>query len=162
MKPKPPVTKRQLDFDLRDIHVEFASEGATSVFLPAAAYTLVRVVAKLLTLLVPMSGTMAFLTTIAWLVAALFVFVVVTWFRDDSWLAAGILIGATFLGGGLLADIVGRLLAPGTFVDAVLSVAGASLNMLVRALLLVPLAGGLVAGTRWLTGEMRRNGVLES
>src|SRR5579884_3109255 len=95
-----PARKRQLDFGFTNVRVEFASDGATSMFIPVVIYTAVRVVAKLATALLWMSAGMAFLTTVVWLVAAIYLFVVVTWQRDDNWLAAGILIAATFLGGG--------------------------------------------------------------
>ena len=155
MNRKQPATKRpqKFEIDFQGVRIEFASEGAAPVVMPALAYTGVRVAAKLLTAFVPMSAAMAFLTTILWLVAALYLFVVVTWQRDDNWLAAGLLIAGTFVGGGLLADIVGVALAPASIGD----VTGAFTQMVVRALLIVPLSGGAVAGARWLTGELSRS-----
>jgi hypothetical protein len=154
--------KRQLDFGLASVRVEFASSGATSLFIPVVIYTAVRLVAKLATALLWMSASMAFLTTIVWLAAAIYLFVVVTWLRDDNWLGAGILIAATFLGGGLTAEVFRLLVAPGAFSDVVLAIASSFLQMFIRSLLLVPLAGGLVAGARWVTGELRRSGAWSS
>jgi len=157
MKRNQPATggKRQFDFGLANLRVEFASEGATSLFIPVVIYTAVRLVAKLATALLWMSAAMAFLATIVWLVAAVYLFVVVTWQRDDNWLAAGILIAATFLGGGITAEIFRLLVAPAAFIDVVLAIASSFLQMFIRSLLLVPLAGSLVAGARWVTGEIR-------
>ena len=161
-KKQPPPKKRSFSFDLSDIRIEFASDDSASVFTPAVAYAGVRVGAKLLTVLVPMSSFTAFLTTLAWLAAAIYLFIVVTWQRDDNWLGAGILIGATFLGGGLVAELFGRLIGPGSLGDAALALTSNAFQMVVRALLLVPLSGGFVAGARWLTGEARRSDAFTS
>jgi hypothetical protein len=161
-KTQTPARKRPFNIELGKVRVEFASDDAAPVMVPAFAYIAVRVVARVLTAIVPMSAMMALVTTLLWFAAALFLFIIVTWQRDDNWLAAGMLIGATFLGGGVLAETVGRVLAPGTFVDAMLAVGGASLQMLLRALLLVPVAGGFVAGARWLTTEVSRSDALNS
>jgi hypothetical protein len=157
MKRKQPATKRQLDIDLGSIRVDFAGEGSAPLSTPVLAYVAVRLVAKLVTTFLPMSATMAFVTTIFWFAAALYLFVVVTWQRDDNWLAAGLLIAGTFLGGGVIADAVGRVLSPGSFGDAVLGVGGSFIQMLIRAVLIAPLSGGAVAGARWLTSEVRRS-----
>lgn len=157
-----PAAKRQLGFDATTFRVAFASDGSTSLFLPVVLYTAVRLVAKLATALLWMSAGMAFLTTLVWVAAAIYLFVVVTWQRDDSWLAAGILIAVTFLGGGLIAEVFRLVIAPGTFGDLVLAAASSFLQMFVRSLLLVLLAGSLVAGARWVTSEIRGSGVWSS
>jgi hypothetical protein len=157
-----PVGKRQLGLDLGALRVEFAADDATSLFLPVVAYMGVRIVAKLATALLWMSASMAFLTTIVWLAAAIYLFTVVTWFRDDNWLAAGILIAVTFFVGGLVAELFRIIIAPGSFNDVLLALAGSSLQMLGRSLLLVPLAGSLVAGARWVTAELGGSGALSS
>jgi len=157
MNRKQAAPKRQFELDFQGIRVEFTSEGAAPVVMPALAYTGVRVAAKLLTAFVPMSAAMAFLTTILWLAAALYLFVVVTWQRDDNWLGAGLLIAGTFLVGGLIADAFGVVLAPASFGDAVLGVGAGFTQMIVRALLIAPLSGGAVAGARWLTNELIRS-----
>jgi hypothetical protein len=155
-KTRPVAKKRPFDIDLGDVRVEFAGEGAASLSVPAIAYIAVRVVAKMLTMLVPMSAFAALLTTFVWLAAALYLFVVVTWLRDDNWLGAGILIGATFFSGGALAELCAWVIAPGSSGSA-LAVGGSFLQTLVRAVLLVPLAGGFAAGARWLTTEIQRS-----
>jgi hypothetical protein len=162
MPKQPRPTKSSFNIDLSDLRIEFAGDDSASIFMPAVVYAAVRVVAKLLTVLVPMSSFAAFLTTILWLAVAIYLFIVVTWQRDDNWLGAGILIGATFLGGGLLAELIGRIIGPGSLGDAAIAVASNSFQMVVRALLLVPLSGAFVAGARWLTGEVRSSGAWNS
>lgn len=153
-KPTAAAKRRQLDLDLGSFRVEFASDGAASLFMPVVVYVAVRIAAKLVTALLWMSAGTAFLTTILWLAAAIYLFAVITWQRDDNWLAAGILIAATFLAGGLIADLFRLVIAPGSFADVALGMASSFVQMFVRSLLLVPLAGSLVAGARWVTGEM--------
>ena len=64
--------------------------------------------------------------------------------------------------GGLIAELMGRVLLPGPFVEAVIAMGNASMWMAFRAIVLVPLAGGAVAGARWLTHEGRRSGAWSS
>lgn len=154
MKKPPAAAKKRLDLSLGGIRVEFASDGATSLFMPVVVYAVVRIVAKLVTALFWMSAGTAFLTTMVWLAAAIYLFAVVTWQRDDNWLAAGILVAATFLGAGLVADLLRLVIAPGSFNDVALGMASSLVQMLIRGLLLVPLVGSLVAGARWVTGEL--------
>lgn len=132
------------------------------MLLPAAVYTMVRTVAKLLTTLAPMSATAAFLTSLLWLVAAIYVVGVVIWLRDDNWLGAGLIIAATIFCGGVVADLAGRLVMPADIGAALLGAASNAVTLLIRALILMPLAGGVVAGARWLTNELKRSGALSS
>lgn len=145
-----------------NFRIEFDGPDAASVLLPAAVYTMVRTVAKLLTTLAPMSATAAFLTSLLWLVAAVYVIGVVTWLRDDSWLAAGMLIALTVLCGGVVADLAGRLVMPAGIGAALLSAASNAAVLALRALILMPFAGGVVAGARWITDELKRTGALTS
>ena len=145
-----------------DFRIEFDGPEAASALLPAAVYTMVRTVAKLLTTLAPMSASAAFLTSLLWLVAAVYVFSIVTWFRDDSWLAAGMIIALTVFLGGVVADLAGRLVMPAGLVAGLVGAASATATMFIRALILMPLAGGVVAGARWLTDELKRSGALSS
>ena len=142
-----------------DVRIEFARADAESALLPALGYVAVRAVARLLTALLPMSTFVALLAALLWFAAALYLFVVVTWQRDDTWVAAGIIIGATVLCGGVVADCVSRLIGPDPLGKALLASAGAALWLVLRAVVVAPLAGGFVAGARWITGEVRRSGV---
>src|SRR5579872_5967086 len=138
-----------------DFRIEFDGPDAASALLPAVVYTMVRTVAKLLTTLAPMSASAAFLTSLLWLVAAVYVFGIVTWFRDDSWLAAGMIIALTVFLGGVVADLAGRLVMPAGIVAALMGAATTTMTLFIRALILMPLAGGVVAGARWLTDELK-------
>ena len=53
----------------------------------------VLTLANLVSTLAPKSALLALLAVLVWFAAALFVFVVVTWFRQDHWLKAGFIIG---------------------------------------------------------------------
>lgn len=132
--------------------------GATSPMVPALSYVAVVTVVDLVTGLAPKSGFLAFLGILVWLAAALFLFGVVTWLRDDDWLAAGFLIGLTVMLGGLFATVVARIVTTGSIGEAVFIAAGAPLNLLLRAIVAVPLCGAVVKlarmATEWLMGEL--------
>ena len=145
-----------------DFRIQLDGPEAASALLPAAVYTMVRTVAKLLTTLAPMSASAAFLTSLLWLIAAVYVFGVVTWFRDDNWLGAGMIIALTVFIGGVIADFAGRLVMPAGLETVLLGAASNTVTLLIRALILMPLAGGVVAGSRWLTNELRSSGALSS
>lgn len=142
-----------------ELRVEIDDEGP-SALAPAVAYAAIRTLAKLLTQLAPMSAFTALLTTLLWLAAAIYLFVVLTWMRDDNWLGAGLIIGATLFCGGTIAELVGRMVQPGPLGELVFATGSAILGLLIRSVILVPLAGGAVFGARWLTEELRRSDVL--
>src|SRR5436189_6194747 len=100
--------------------------GAASPLVPALTYAGVLSVANTVTALVPGSLLIGVIGLLAWLTALLFLFVVVTWFRDDDWLSAGFLLGLTILVGGLAADVVARTVATHELADAVFSSPAAS------------------------------------
>ena len=139
--------------------IEFDYEGP-SAFVPFVAYAAVRTLAKLLTQLAPMSAVTALLTTLLWLAAAIYVFGVVTWKRDDNWLGGGIIVAATLFVGGALAEIVGHVVQPGAFGEAMVATGSALVALFVRSLVLAPLSGLFVFGARWLTEELRSSDVL--
>ena len=139
--------------------IEFDYEGP-SVMVPFVGYAAVRVLAKLLTQLAPMSAFTALLTTLFWLAAAIYVFGVVTWKRDDNWLGGGIIVASTLFVGGALAEIVGHVVQPGAFGEALVSTGSALVALFIRSLVLAPLSGLFVFGARWLTEELRSSDVL--
>jgi hypothetical protein len=134
--------------------------GKASPLVPAIGYVAVLTVAKLVSSLLPKSGFVAFLAVLVWFAALLLLFAVVTWIRDDDWLAAGFLLGLTILIGGVFADVVARTITSASIADAVFTGAGLSLGLLLRAIVIVPLCGGIVIlvrmGTEWLMGELGR------
>ena len=139
-----------------ELRIAIDDEGP-SAMLPAIAYAAIRTLAKLLTQLAPMSAFTALLTTLFWLAAAIYLFFVLTWMRDDNWLGAGLIIGATLFCGGAIAELIGHVVQPGSLGDMVTAVGTGLVGLLVRSLILVPLAGGAVFGARWLTHEIRRS-----
>ena len=139
--------------------VQFSDEGLGSALVAAVAYTVIRILAKLLTAFMPTSVVLALLGALMWLGAALYLFVVVTWQRDDNWLAAGLLVGVSLLIGALIADFVASVVDTSSVSGAALATSSAVVGLLLRTAVIVPLSGGLTAGARWLTDELRRNGV---
>ena len=142
-----------------ELRIEFDYEGP-SALAPAVAYAAVRTLAKLLTQLAPMSALTALLTTLFWLAAAIYVFGVVTWKRDDNWLGGGIIVAGTLFIGGALAEIIGHVVQPGALGEAMLTTGSALVGLLIRSLFLAPLSGLFVFGARWLTEELRSSDVL--
>jgi hypothetical protein len=130
--------------------------GAASPLVPGITYLVTLTVSNFLLALAPKSVLLALLVVLAWLGATVFLFVVVTWYRDDDWLAAGFLIGVSLLLGGLAADLIARTIETRSLGEAVFASATASMALLVRGVILVPVCGGLVAGARWITQLIRR------
>ena len=130
--------------------------GAASPLVPALTYGGVLCLANLGLGLAPGSVAVALLALAAWVAAALFLFVVVTWFRDDDWLSAGFLVGLSVMLGALVADVVARVIATGSLGEAVFAAASASMALLLRAIIFVPVCGGAVAAARWVTRTIRK------
>jgi len=139
--------------------IEFDYEGP-SAMVPLVGYAAVRTLAKLLTQLAPMSAFTALLTTLFWLAAAIYVFGVVTWKRDDNWLGGGIIVAGSLFIGGALAEIVGHVVQPGAIGEAVVATGSALVALFIRSLILAPLSGLFIFGARWLTEELRSSDVL--
>ncbi|HKW49568.1 MAG TPA: hypothetical protein VJN70_19080 [Gemmatimonadaceae bacterium] len=142
------------------LQFKFSDEGLGSALVAAGAYTVIRVFSKILTALAPTSAILGLLGALMWLGAALYLFVVITWQRDDNWLAAGILMGVSLLVGALVADFISGVVDTSSVTGAVLATTSASVGLVLRTLIIVPLSGGLTAGARWLTSELERNGVI--
>ena len=145
-----------------DIQVEFSEAGLRSAISALLFYAGVRTLARLLTALIPQSATVALLAALLWLAAAVWLFVVVTWQRDDSWLAAGLIIGVSLLTGGLVSDLLSSLIDTGSLGSALGITAVASVGLLIKSIILVPLSGGFVFGARWLTSELGRSDAFSS
>jgi len=145
-----------------DIQVKFSPAGLRSATSAALTYGAVRTLARLLTALLPTNAIVALLAALLWLAAAVWLFVVVTWQRDDSWLAAGLIIGVSLLTGGLVSDFLSAWIDTTSLGSAVVATSAASIGLLVKSIILVPLSGGFVLGARWLTTEIGRTDVFTS
>jgi len=126
-----------------------------SPLVPALGYTAAVWFASLVGTLAAQTWVLLLAALGLWVAAGLLLFIVVIWFRDDDWLAAGFLLAMTLLlsawTGDLLAVVVkGRSLGP-----AVLAAPGILLGVVLRTVLGVPIMGGLVASLRWLTHRRR-------
>ncbi|HEY2378233.1 MAG TPA: hypothetical protein VGH98_19810 [Gemmatimonadaceae bacterium] len=143
-----------------DIQIQFSRDGVGSVVVPGLAYAGVRTLAKLLPSIVPTSATLALLGALLWFAAAIYLFFVVTWQRDDNWLAAGLLIGLVIFGGALAADFLVGMLDMGSLARSMPGMLESSVGLILRTLVLIPASGGVVAGARWLTAEIGRGGAI--
>ena len=91
-----------------------------------------------------------------WPAVSVFLFVVVTWFRDDDWLAAGFLIGIPVLLGGFIADVVAQTVVGLSVGAAVLRAPTVILAIGIRSIIVVPFCGGAVTLARLITKRIRR------
>ena len=92
-----------------------------------------------------------------WPAVSLFLFIVVTWFRDDDWLAAGFLIGIPVLLGGFIADVVAQTVVGLSVGAAVLRAPSVILAVGIRSIVFVPFCGGVVTLARLITKRVRRS-----
>lgn len=83
--------------------------------------------------------------------ALLTFFVIVTWYRDDDWLAAGFLFGITTMLAGAVAGVVVGVLETGSIGGAIVTAVGMLMAVVVRSILAVPIAGGIIALVRSIT-----------
>ena len=127
------------------MELEKLPERATSAspFRLAIPYAGVLTLANLVPTVAPSSAFLSLLAVLAWFAAALFVFIVVTWLRKDHWLVAGLIIGLTPVVARTVSDVIANT---GSFANL-----DTSLGLLVRAIIAVPVCGGVVYGARWLT-----------
>ena len=136
------------------IEIEFSRDGLGSALGAAITYMGVRTLARMVNAVLPTSAVVSLIGAVLWLAAALWLFFVITWQRDDNWLAAGIIIGLSLLCGGLVADFVTGLVTTASITQTVMGTASAAVGLLLRTLVLIPLSGGCVLGARWLTREL--------
>ena len=130
--------------DLENLLDRARTTSAFGLSLPLAG---VLTLANLLALLAPNSAVLALLATLIWFAAALAVFVLVTWLRQDHWLTAGFILGLTPVVARTVSDAIAHLGTLPSFDN--------STALLVRAIIAVPLCGGVVFGARWLTNLIR-------
>ena len=131
--------------------------GAGSPLTPALAYTAVVVVANLLAS--PLDHTVhparALLALLMLAAAWVFLFVIITWYRDDDWLAAGFLLVVTLMLGAFVADSVVEIVRDRSVGATLLKVPGMLLAFVVRTVIGAPIAGGIITLARRLTGRGR-------
>lgn len=119
-----------------------------SPFLFALPVCALLTLANLLPALAPTSALLTFLAILIWFPVALASFAIVTWLREDEWLTAGFIVGLTPLVARLMADLITR--------SDLFTSAGPSMTLITRAVIAVPVCGGVVFGARWLTGVVRQ------
>ena len=129
--------------------------GSSSPIVLALVYTFCTFIVTGIDELVPGSLPGSTFITILSVIAFSLLFVMVTWFRNDDWLAAGVLVTLiVYLGvavQGMLVVVFRGGIGPAALWGAV--TAG---RAIVYAIIFAPIVGGLVALARKLTRESLR------
>jgi len=129
--------------------------GSMSPLVPALSYTATAWLANVVATVAPTHHGLVVLAVLVWLAAALVCLIVVVWFRDDDWLAAGFLLGMTLLLSSWTANVLAQVIMQRSVAPALFSAPGMLLGVILRGVVGVPLLGGLVALLRWLTQVIR-------
>lgn len=129
--------------------------GAASPLVPALGYGGCILASSLLVAADPTSVLFAILALLLAAVATIALFAIVTWYRDDDWLAAGFLFGLTTMISGAVADVVVGMIQTGSIGGAVLTSVGMLFALGVRSLIAVPMSGGIIALARAVTRKIR-------
>jgi hypothetical protein len=129
--------------------------AVASPLVPALIYAATACLANVVATLAPKHSPLIVLAAILWLVVALVFLTVVVWYRDDDWLAAGFLLGITLLLSAWSGDVVAQSITLGSIGPALLAAPAMMFGIIIRALIGVPLLGGLVALLRWITRAIR-------
>jgi hypothetical protein len=104
---------------------------------------LAMLLADLLPELAGGSALLALVATLIWFPVAVASFCAVTWLRSDNWVIAGFVVGLTPVLARLCTDLITR--------NDLFATTGWSVGVITRAVIAVPLCGGVVFGARWLT-----------
>ena len=130
--------------------------GDASPLAPAGGYVGAAILANVGITLLPEQPVVVVLALLLLLVAGVLLFIVVTWYRDDDWLAAGFLLAVTVMLGAWIADAVAEAVSQGSIAAVVFAAPGAMLAFVVRSVVSVPVAGGIITLARWVTRRRRR------
>ena len=133
----------------------FRRVGRASPLVPAMGYAAVVIVTNLAIGLAPKNLAVLGVGLLLWLLAGIAFFVIVTWYRDDDWLAAGFLLGLTLLLSGWAANLVATTVATRSIGGALFASPGLLLGLALWGVVVVPLCGGAVALARWVTRHVR-------
>ena len=87
----------------------------------------------------------------SWIAMSVLFFVVVTWFRDDDWLASGFLLGISAILSIVIANAVSGAIGERSLAPLIAAAPSMFFAVITRGIILVPLAGGAVALARRLT-----------
>lgn len=125
--------------------------GAASPLVLALGYATVALLANLVATVAPEQPLLILLVLLAWAVAGFIFLVVVIWFRDDDWLAAGFLISLTLLLSAWIGNITAEVVVQRSVAPAIAGAPAMFLGVVIRGGIGVPVFGGIVALLRWLT-----------
>jgi hypothetical protein len=129
--------------------------GSTSPIVLGAVYTISSSVVTVIDAVIPENAAGSALVAILFTTVLGLLFVTVTWFREDDWLAAGVLM-TLIMYAALAAQAFLLILLRGGIGPAAIWTAVTVSGAIIYAILSAPVIGGLVALARKLTRESRR------
>ena len=124
--------------------------GSTSPVVLGAVYTLITGAVAVIDGVVPENAPVSALVATLFMIVLGLLFVTVTWFREDDWLAAGVLM-TLIMYAGLVAQTFLLILLHGGIGPAAIWSAVTVGGAIIYAILLAPIIGGLVALARKLS-----------
>jgi hypothetical protein len=130
--------------------------GNASPMITAGLYTAVAVLIALIHRFWSTNVALALVAFAAGIVAFIGLFIVVTWYRDDDWLAAGFLFALTVYLGNMFAEMLVAVIASRNLGAAVFQAGTASMGTLLRAAITVPISGGIITLARKLSAAWKR------
>ena len=134
----------------------FERLGAASPLVPALGYAAVAGLANLVTTVAPEQPPLLVVAALlAWAAAGVTFLIVVIWFRDDDWLAAGFLISVTLLVSAWLGNIAAEVVTLRSVAPVIVGAPAMFLGVLLRGAIGIPIFGGIVALLRRLTRKGR-------
>jgi hypothetical protein len=129
--------------------------GEKSPLAIAASYVAISMVVDFAAVFLPENAFIVLLVLLVWLVSWVLFFVIVTWFRDEDWLAAGFMLGVSSILVTVLSRPVAEAFVLRSIGPLVVAAPSAFLAVIVRGLIAVPLSGGMVALARWITARWK-------
>ena len=144
-----------LSLMLSEIRTLLQRLGAVSPLALWAAYAGSITVLKMVAEILPPTPIGSTLLALLSLMLIGLLFTTVTWFRNDDWLAAGVLMSLVFYATFAIQALIFVLSEGGIGPAAIWSAVSAG-GAILYAIIFAPLAGGLVALARWLTRASSR------
>ena len=133
----------------------FERLGAASPLVPALGYAAVAGLANLVTTVAPEEPLLLVAALLAWAAAGVTFLIVVIWFRDDDWLAAGFLISVTLLVSAWIGNIAAEVVRLQSVAPVIVGAPAMVLGVMLRGAIGIPIFGGIVALLRRLTRKGR-------
>lgn len=125
--------------------------GEVTPLATGGAYALATILLNVFVAIMADNILVVLLGFLSWIAVSILFFVVVTWFRDDDWLASGFLLGISAILSTVVANAVSGAIAERSVAPLIAAAPSMFFAVLTRGIILVPLAGGAVALGRRMT-----------